>query len=94
MPSKPGTLKIGSYLPAGEGSQVGAVRDESEHLREGKWRGEEGDAGGLSGTIRPVLSSHAEEQSPGEEEVLSALCTKEFRTTQFVSGCTLSFLAL
>lgn len=29
-----------------------------------------------------------------EEEVLSALCTKEFRTTQFVSGCTLSFLAL
>lgn len=49
MPSKPGTLKIGSYLPAGEGSQVGAVRDESEHLREGKWRGEEGDAGGLRG---------------------------------------------
>lgn len=32
-------------------------------------------------TIRPVLSSHAGEQSPGKEEVLSALCTKEFRTT-------------
>lgn len=44
--------------------------------------------------IRPVLGSHAGEQSPGKEEVLSALCTKEFRTTQFVSGCTLSFLAL
>lgn len=40
MPSKPGTLKTGSYLPAREGSQVGAVRDESEHLREGKVDGE------------------------------------------------------
>lgn len=74
---------------------MGAVRDEGEHLRDGKADGEESremQEGSVDHQACP--QSQAGEQSPGEEEVLSALCTKEFRTTQFVSGCTLSFLAL
>jgi hypothetical protein len=73
---------------------VGAVRDESEHTRESRADGEKSrEMQEASVDHQACPQQPCREQSPGKEEVLSALCTKELRTTQFVSGCTLSFLA-